>query len=382
MQTYHLNATQFGNLTAFYYYAYTPMQIVVGVFMDRYGPRLLVTLACLACAIGTYLFAFSDILLIAQIGRFMVGFGSAFAFVGALKLATIWLPPERFALVAGSIVALGNLGAMAGDILLTSLVRIQGWQQTNMLSAVIGIGLAVLIVLIVRDGSRKVSPHTLNVKFSTVFAALFQTLKKRQIWLNGLVGCLLYMPTTVFAELWGIPYLEQAHGFSSHDAATIVSMVFLGWVFGCPLAGFISDLVKRRILPMMIGSIVALVAIGYILYMPDFSKHMAMLAFFFLGLFACVQVLVFAVGRESSSHHIAGTAIALTNMFVMLGGLLFQPIVGWLLDRNWNGEMLDGVRIYSPENFQSALIVLPLGLIAAFVIMFFLRETRCQLQAD
>ena len=89
MQAYHINATVFGNLAAFYYYAYTPMQLPVGILMDRYGPRRLLTFACLACALGSYLFAHAFHIELAQIGRFMVGFGSAFAFVGVLKLATI-----------------------------------------------------------------------------------------------------------------------------------------------------------------------------------------------------------------------------------------------------------------------------------------------------
>ena len=379
MQTYHLNATQFGNLTAFYYYAYTPMQIVVGVFMDRYGPRLLVTLACLACAVGTYLFACSDILMVAQAGRFLVGFGSAFAFVGALKLATIWLPPERFAMVSGLITALGNVGAMVGDIALTSLVQHQGWRQTSMLSAVAGIGLAVLIVLIVRDSSKKVSPHKLLVNFSSVFSGLFQSLRSRQIWLNGLVGGLLYIPTTAFAELWGIPYLEQARGFSQGQSAEIVSMIFLGWVIGCPLVGLLSDILKRRVMPMMVGAVIALAVVLYIIYTPNLSMHIAMATFLLLGLGACVQVLVFAIGRESSPNHIAGTAIALTNMFVMISGVVFQPVIGKLLDTRWTGAMAHGARVYSPHNFQMAMLVIPGGLIAAIVIMFLIRDTRCRL---
>src|ERR1700722_8240175 len=128
MQAYHINATALGNLVAFYYYAYTPMQLPVGVLMDRYGPRRLLTFACLACALGSYLFAHAFHIEFAQFGRFMVGFGSAFAFVGVLKLATIWLPPRRFAMVSGLTTSLGMIGGMVGDIYLTSLVNQVEWR--------------------------------------------------------------------------------------------------------------------------------------------------------------------------------------------------------------------------------------------------------------
>src|SRR5580700_7715839 len=118
MRMYHLTATEVGLFTAYYYHAYVPLQIVVGLLMDRYGPRRLLTFACMLCAVGTYLFGSGYSLHIAEAGRFLVGFGSAFAFVGALKLATIWLPPHRFALISGIITCLGMMGAMIGDILL------------------------------------------------------------------------------------------------------------------------------------------------------------------------------------------------------------------------------------------------------------------------
>lgn len=379
MSSYKIDATHFGNLTAFYYYAYMPMQIIVGVFMDRYGPRFLVTLACLFCAVGTYLFACSNLIVVAEIGRFMVGFGSAFAFVGALKLATVWLPPERFALVSGIIVGLGNFGAMLGDVLLTSLVDNLGWRQTSMYAAVVGILLAVLIVLIVRDNSCKVSRTRDLTSFRRVFAGLWQVLRHKQIWLNGLIGCLIYLPTTAFAELWGIPYLEQARGFNNTESAEIISMVFLGWVIGCPLAGFISDHIKRRIAPLMVGAVVAFVDVCLLIFIPNLSMTALCALCFVLGVFGSVQVLVFAIGRESSPKRIAGTAIALTNMLVMMGGVIFQPVVGWFLDLNWTGEMANGIRVYSAQDFQTAMLVLPAGILVSFIIMWFVRDTRCQL---
>ena len=96
-----LSAAGFGFLSAFYYYAYVPLQVPVGVLLDRYGPRVLLTTACLICVIGTFLFAGTSVFWIAAVGRFLVGFGSAFAFVGVLKLATIWLPEDKLAMVAG-----------------------------------------------------------------------------------------------------------------------------------------------------------------------------------------------------------------------------------------------------------------------------------------
>jgi MFS family permease len=211
MQTYSINAEQFGNLIAFYYYAYAPSQFIVGVMMDRYGPRRMLTLACLICAMGTYLFASSTHLGVVALGRFLVGFGSAFAFVGVLKLATIWLPPGRFAMVSGLTSALGTVGAMFGGILMTDLVLSIGWRTTTLGSAALGIVLAIVLILFVRDGSKEA--HDLDAKqrirLPHILKNLGRMLVAPQMWINGFIGCLLYLPTTAFAELWGHPYFQN-----------------------------------------------------------------------------------------------------------------------------------------------------------------------------
>jgi sugar phosphate permease len=377
MQAYDLTGAQVGSLSAFYYHAYVPMQIIVGLLMDRYRPRRLLIMACMLCAFGTYLFAGSHTLLAAQVGRFLVGFGSAFGFVGALKLATVWLPANRFALVSGIITCLGMVGAMIGDILLRALIDGLGWQTTTYLSAAVGIVLTVMIWAVVRDANPlQVNPHEYRLDFRGLLAGLWGTLTNVQIWLNGLVGALLYLSLSAFAELWGIPYLEQAHGFSSVHAAHANSMVFLGWAIGGPFWGWFSDFIERRCLPIVLSSVGSFVLVSLLLYMPHLSVLQVHVLLFLFGFFSSVQILVFAICREVTHIKIAGTAIALTNMIVMLGGNLFQPLIGKFLDMGWAGEMLKGTRVYALHNYQWALGIIPLGMLLVVIAMVFIRETH------
>jgi MFS family permease len=383
MREYNLTAAQVGSLSAFYYHAYVPMQIVVGLLMDRYGPRRLLTLACMLCAFGTYLFASGYSLLLAEAGRFLVGFGSAFAFVGALKLATIWLPPNRFALVSGIILCLGMMGAMVGDIVLRALVDAVGWQVTIYASAVSGVLLTAVLWTAIRDSN---PAHTVqqstHLNFAGLFMGLLDALKNPQIWLNGLVGLLLYLSLSSFAELWAIPYLEQARGLSKVDAAYVNSMIFLGWAVGGPFWGWFSDHLQRRCLPITVSSSIAVFLVCILLYAPNLSLSWLYGLMFVFGLLSSVQILVFSICRETTNIKIAGTAIALTNMLVMVGGNFFQPVVGTLLDLSWSGEMLDGVRVYSPHAYQLALSVLPIGIVLAVILMFFVRETHAEIHIN
>lgn len=382
-QAFHINAATLGNLTAYYYYIYAPMQLFVGVLMDRYGPRRLLTLAAFCCAIGTFLFSDNYSLPMAEFGRFLVGFGSAFAFVGVLKLATIFLPSRVFALVSGLTMALGMVGGMVGDLLISNLVAHEGWKLTLYVAATVGFVLNLIIFLVVRDSPSKGEAFVSSVpSIRSAFDGLLGLLCKPAIWVNGVVGCLLYLPTSTFAEFWGTPYLEQAYGLSRQSAALGMFFIFAGWASGGPLVGYISDRIKQRRLPMTIGSMVAAVLFSAVLYIPNFPVFLLYPTFYVFGLFSSVQVIVFALGRELSSPRFSGTVISLTNMFVMSGGAVTLSLVGKLLDSYWSGEVAQGLHIYSVGNFQYALSVLPIGLLLSVVLTFFLPETHARMQVD
>ena len=383
---FNLSATGFGLLSAFYYYAYVPMQLPVGVLMDRFGPRRLLTIACLICVIGTFMFADTFVFGIAAAGRFLVGLGSAFAFVGVLKLATIWLPEDKLAMVAGIATALGTIGAMIGDNLLGGMVTWVGWQQTVDYTAFFGIALIFLLWFGLRDQKREqVQTGTVD-SFKKSMIDLGIIVRNKQIWINGLFGCLVYLPTTVFAELWGIPYFRHAHGLSHAGADFCNSILFLGFTIGAPLMGYISDKIKRRRLPMFIGASGAAVMMMIILYVPGLSSSSLAILMFFLGLLYSVQSIVFAVGREVSPKEAAGTAIAMTNMIVMIGAMFLQPLVGRLLDWSLlsreNAISLQGIavdkmqQLYTAADYKFALSIIPIGIVLAAILTFFLRETH------
>lgn len=367
-----ITAAGFGTLVGLYYIIYTPMQLFVGPIVDVYGPRRILASATVACALGTLIFSLTHNVTIAGAGRFLVGFGSAFAFVGALKLATVWLPINRFATFAGMVTALGMVGGMVGDIGLTSLVQYIGWRNTMLIGTLFGIVLAPIIYLIVRDHPKNTTP--VKIERRELLKEFGKIVKNRQIWLSGFIACMLYLSLAAFAEIWGIPFLLSA-GFSRHEAALMNSMVFFGWLIGSPIGGLISDRIKKRKLPLIVGSILAAVCIFLVLIIPMHSIIIVSTLLFLFGLFCSVENICFAIGYESSSPMVAGTAVAFVNMLTMLSGFVFQPFIGKLLDWFWTGDMQNGIRIYSHHNYRLALISLPICMLISLVLTLFLRES-------
>lgn len=381
MDTFQISAAALGNLTAFYYYAYTPAQIPVGVMMDRYGPRYILTLAILACAIGTVLFGVTTNFWVAASGRFLLGLGSAFAFVGVLKLATAWLPPNRFAFVSGMATTLGMLGAMTGQMVMTGLVQKIGWQNTIFYSAFLGFVLTPILWLIIRDTPQAHKTNKVEkqqIRWGELFKQVGAVATNHQIWINGIIGFLLFLPTTVFAELWGVQYLRSVYHFTPAMSALAVSMIFGGWAVGGPIAGFISDHLNRRRLPLLVGEVVATALLFVLLLAENLPVPVVLALLFVFGAFSGVEVICFAIGRENAPSHVAGIAVSVTNFLIMMGGVIFQPVVGSLLDCFWSGEMVNGIPIYSRENYQMALMLLPIGLLISIGLTFFLKETYCK----
>lgn len=374
---YHLEAAKLGGLSSCYYLAYAPMQFFVGMLMDRYGPRILLIGATLCCALGTYLFACSHAIALAEVGRFVVGFGSAFAFVGVLKLATLWLPPSRFAIVSGLTTALGMIGGLVGQRVLSMLVQSVGWQTACYLSAVAGIPLFLLMVYYLKDGfDRRGNAQPNQAKdLRDTFSGLSHVVRNPQIWLVGAIGCLIYMPTDAFAELWAVPFFEQVYHFSSTEAAGVVSYIFAGWAFGGLFVGWLSNRLGLRRLPISIGASIASVLLAVVLFLPGMSANLVALTLFVFGVFSSAQVLIFAIGHEVTPSRSVGTAVAMINMMVMLGGFA-QKLIGQMLDATWLGNVANGARLYSTLHWQQALSILPLCLMLSVLLSMMLNETR------
>jgi len=370
----HISATTFGELSAFYYFAYSPMQMPVGMLMDRYGPRRLLTFACLCCALGSWMFTDTSSMLIAGSGRFLVGFGSSFAFVGVLSLAMRWLPQRYFSLVAGLITTLGMLGLVYGEVKITDIALNLGWHHVLSLMVTIGAVLTVITFLIVRDGPK----GHINYKhpLPEFFANVWHVLSSPQVWLIGFVGACLYTSLSVFGELWGKTYLEQAHHLTKVEAARTISAMFLGWAVGAPIAGYFSDHTGRRVLPLVIGAVLGLFCISMVLYYPGLSYIALNVLLFLYGVFSATEIIVFIMAKENSGAELSGTVFAAVNMIVTLGGVIFQPLVGKLLDTFGDSNIVAGEHIYSVLDYQLALSVLPISLLLVTILAFFMKDFR------
>ena len=380
-----LSAASLGSLSALYFYSYVLMQIPTGLLADRFGPRRLLIAGLVLSTLGAVIFALAPSFFWAGVGRLLIGGFVAVGFVCTLKLATHWLPPERFSLAAGLLLVAGMTGAVFAGVPLHVASEAFGWRIVTLVVSAIGLVLAGGVWLVVRDdptdrgysGYVKVSlatgtPESEWQKLKNVFS--YRNTVLLAIAPGGIVGSVL-----AFSGLWGIPFLTHAYGMSPAIAATVCSGIMLAWAFSGPLFGIISQRMGLRRLPYLGGTCLAAMCWVVAILIPGLPQWLLIVVLLGAGLFSGGMILGFTQAKESVPMSLAGTVSGVVNMGVMCGPMLLQPLIGWLLDRLWKGSVgLDGLRIYTFETYRFGFALMLVWLMVAILSIALSRETYAE----
>ncbi len=364
-----------GNLSAFYFYAYAGLQIPVGLMVDRWGARRLLTGGALLCGLGSLLFALAEDIAFAYAGRLLIGAGAGFGFVATLKLATAWFPPQRFAQISGLTIMFGMLGGIGGQAPLAALVETTGWRGTLFWAAGFALVIAGLIWLLVRDRPPDAPPEEAAAATGRSFlAGLGHVVKTPQNWILALVCAAMTAPMLAFGGLWSVDWLMQTRDLARPEAAGTASLILLGWAIGGPIIGTLSDRLGRRKPPLLAGAALGLVSFAALLYLPGLPLAVLRGLFLLNGIGLGAMVVGFAAAREGNPVHVMGVSYAFVNCAVVATGAIFQPLVGALLDLGWDGTLVEGARVYSAGTFQEALSSLAAFLAVGLAAGLALRE--------
>ena len=365
-QAFGLSALGLASLVGLFYYGYSPFSLVAGAALDRLGPRRVMPIAAGIIALGALLFSMGGTN-VASAGRFLQGVGAAFAAVGAIYIASTNFAPSRAATLIGATQMFGMAGGSAGQFAVAPLISNGlAWESFWKFIAVAGVAIGVILIfLLPRESVRKPSDGSWQ-KMLGAFGTVF---RNPQSILCGLIAGLLFIPTTIFDMIWGVRYLQEAHGMEYATAVMRSAAVPLGWIIGCPLLGFISDRLGKR-KPVIIGaSIILIICLGFILFgernvFPPYS--LALLA----GLVSGAAMLPYTIIKEVNPPEVGGTATGVINFLNFTFSALLGPVFGWLLR-----HLSQGAPQMELAHYQFAFAPLMVGVGLAIVLTFFLKET-------
>jgi sugar phosphate permease len=376
MASFMIDAAGVGALASFYYYSYSALQLPVGVMLDQFGPRRVLTGAVLLCALGGVIFGTASDLVPAQIGRLLIGAGSACAFAGSLKISSLWFDTRKMALATGLTATLGTIGAACGGGPVAALIEILDWRQVMVIFSLLGGGLALIVWVFVRDQKDYPDLHPATEEAEMkIWQGVRVVLRSPQMWILGFYGACLYTPLSALADLWGPSYIQTLLQCSGPEASAISSSIYIGIAVGATLFASFSNWLGLRQFPLLVSALGTAGTIAYTIYGPISSPWMMTNLLFLAGFFCSGHYTCFVCACETMPRKLSGTAVAFVNMITMASGVVFQPLIGWLMDLNWQGGMSEGVRLYTTQEYRGALTAVPMAVFIGIVLALFVKET-------
>ena len=364
-KAFDVSALGVSNILGTYYYTYSITSLIAGILLDRMGAKYVVSAGMVILGIGCLLFSVPQEGA-AYLGRLLQGAGSAFAFTGAVYLASHGLPARRLATAIGVTQCVGMLGGTAGQLV------VGGW-MANGLSIPQFWGRVGIVVILVAAGlwwsTPKETPQTPQGKANGGILSTYKIVfSNPQSYLCGLAAGLLFVPTTVGDMVWGVRFFETDKLFSFSDAVFVISMVPLGWVFGCPLLGWIADRLGRRKPVYLGGAAIMLIGFAQLIYLPTLLP--SWLTLFILGVASGAAMIPYTIIKEVNPDEVKGSATGAINFLTFGVTAAIGPVFAGQFGKTLGAQSVD-----TAAHFRHAGLFWIGILIAALAVGTLLRET-------
>ncbi|MTI46779.1 MAG: MFS transporter [Firmicutes bacterium] len=381
---FSISDVEFGNLGSMYFYAYMLMQIPSGILADTLGARKTVTIGTLLAGIGSIIFSMGQSITVGYIGRLIVGLGVSVVFISTLKILSQWFKEDEFGRMSGLTSFFGNGGSLLAQFPLVLMVSYMGWRMSFTTIGIITIIIAALIFIIVRNRPEDVGLNPITLKTSTekvsVGKSISRVFSNPRTWPGFFIFGGMFGTMISFIGAWGVPYMMHIYNVTKGKASTFTMTVTVGLMIGSLVVGIISDKIGRRKLPLIVFSIVYLLTWIILLFVNsgDMTFGFLYVLYFIMGFSCSGFVLSWACAKEVNPPDYAGISTGTVNMGGFLFAAIIQPLIGYILDHNWAGKMLEGAKVYNIDSYNKAFMLCLVGAIMAVLSVVFVKETNCK----
>lgn len=378
---FEASGTALGVLGAAYFFTYTAMQIPSGVLADTLGARLVVSLGSLVTGVGAIAFGWSDTLAGAIVGRLLVGFGVSFVYLSTLKIISEWFPARQFATMTGLTVLIGNVGGLIATRPLELASELVSWRSIFVALGVVSMVIGALVYLLVRNRPqdiglapvREVTEHHKTLNF---WQGARQVLKERQTWLGFFISMGQGGMVFTFMGLWVSPYLRDVHQMTSLKSYHF-AVLLIGFAIGAVAIGFISDRMGQRKMPMLMAFVANLICWVPVIGGWQMSPFLSFPWMAVLGFTSAGYILTLSIAKECNPAHLSGLSTGIVNTGTFFGAVVFQPLVGWLMDLS-GGTIQNGIKVYALAEYQLGMGLLGAAIFVGFICAFWSKETHCR----
>ena len=379
MQAFSIGTGQLGQLLGCFFYAYALMQLPAGLLCDRFGAKKCLVFAVFVCAMSILMFQATGLFSVASLSRLAIGAASAFAFIGPLALSNRWFPADKQALITGCVQIMGCVGAVIAGSPIRYLVETVGWRDATFYAGIIGIVLTALFAVILKnqpDDDSQDDGLEKNQNEPDIIHTLKIVATNKVNWQIGFAAFGSWAAVAIFAESWGVPFLNILQNQTDEASASQLMWVWIAMAIASPLAGWYSDFIKERVRPTMLLLSVGLISSVILIALQPSNSYFVSFLLFMIGASSGAQPITFGLINDVNRKETMATAIALNNMILVCSTGVLTPISGYILEYYSPASNLMPTSIAA---YQSAFMIVPISIALCMAVFYStVKETHCK----
>lgn len=357
MEQFNIGAAGFGQFSGIYYLGYSLMHLPIGIMLDRFGPRRVMSVSILLTVVGLLPLLFAEHWAYPVLGRLLIGMGSSAAILSVFKIIRMSFSEKLFPRMLSFSVTIGLVGAIYGGGPVSYLRDTWGYFPVIEMLTVAGLVLAVVTYLVI--------PNSKSAPQGTVLSSVKEVFSNSRVLWTCFFAGLMVGPLEGFADVWGTAFLKQEYHIEGTLAASLPSLMYIGMCFGGPVLTFIGDKIGSYV--GVIAAAGALMALSFIfLLTSNLSSTTISINFVLVGICSAYQILAIYKASTYVREEVSGLTTALANMIIMTFGYFFHSIMGGVVNA------MGGVDV--PQALAYGVAVIPIALCigtAGFIVLLF-----------
>jgi predicted MFS family arabinose efflux permease len=344
MNQFQIDAAIFGQFSGVYYLGYALMHLPIGIMLDRYGPRKVMTICILLTSIGLLPILPSTNWIHALLGRTLIGIGSSAAILGTFKIIRMKFEEQHFTRMLSFAVTIGLIGAIYGGAPVSYLCQTFGYQMVAKGMTITGVIFALFTFFLVPETEQTVEKSSLRTDLKTVLGNPF-------IILFCAFAGLMVGPLEGFADVWGTEFFKKVYDMDPAVAASLPSMTYFGMCCG-PLLSLIAEK-TRSYLGTIIGAGVIMTASFLWMLFGQIAPAVLGCLLFLVGICCAYQIVAIYKASTYMPENVSGLTTAVANMIIMIFGYVFHAVIGKIV------SMTGGIN--SAQAFICGISVIPIA---------------------
>lgn len=371
---------------------YGGMQIPVGLLLDRFGARPIITAGMALMAIGQLLLAFAPDVGWAIFARMLLGAGDAAVFPSVLRVIAVWFPERQAPFLVQLTGLVGQSGQIIAVLPLAALLHATSWSVAFGSLAGLGALFTVLTFAVIRNRppgrASDVSVDTVTGAVHVVRSSADLRQGFRESWAHPGTRLAFWshfttpFSGTAFVLLWGFPFLTIGQGLTPAMASLLFTVYVVFGILVGPVIGALSSrhpMRRSRLLVLPLIGIQVVAWLVVILWPGPASLWLLFALAFAMSAGGPASMIGFDHARTFNPRHRLSTATGITNVGGFLAALLAILLIGIAMDAQGAGTP----DRYTLDAFRWAFLTqVPLWLIGSLFIVIERKRTRVHLGLD